>query len=142
MSRLAFFIFLYGAVSIIGFLLTVFWGKFAWARCNAVLHPCWKDRAFVMATGIALFIGGSTVNYAARTYGNAEYGLSMILLRKEAWFIGGGLAVMFLGALVLAWLADLEDHPPMWNYLRAAIGITILWGVIVIIAVPKMPFGG
>jgi hypothetical protein len=134
------FLFLYGATCLIGGFLTTFWARVAWQRCKVIDHFCLKDRAFVLASAIAIVAGGVAVIDGARVFGNAEYGLSSILKRGEAWFIGAGLIISYIGFLKMTWLADLEKHPPKWTWTRSMIGLTILWAVIALLLAPGVPF--
>lgn len=137
------FLFLYGSVTLIGFGLTIFWGKYAYHRAhNCGTTNCFKDRAFILSTAIALISGGVTITDAARTYGNAEFGLSQILERGEGVFIAIGLIVTIIGLVKMVWLADLEVHPPRWTWLRTALGVTILWAVVASLLAPGVPFNG
>lgn len=142
MDRLWLFLFLYGTVALIGVGLTSFWGSFAINRWRALVHPAARDRAFVLSVSIALVAMGLTIYCTARVIGNATYGLSMILRHNsDAWPLGIALGVIICGLLKMVWLADLEDHPPRWIWLRTMIGITMLWGVIAFILLPSVPLG-
>lgn len=134
------FLFLYGASALTGLFLAVFWTRFAISRCRNVSHPCRKDRVFVLSSSIALVSAGMVLIDGARAVGNAEFGLSSILQRDEAYFIAAGLFLAILGFLKMTWLADLEKHPPKWSWLRAMIGVTLLWAVIAFLIAPGVPF--
>lgn len=142
MDRVLIFIFLYGATACSGAVLSFFWTRFAISRGKRMPHPWLKDRTFVLALAIALVSLGLTLIDGARAVGNLEFGLSSILRRDEAWFIGAGLIATLAGMFKMGWLADLEVNPPHWTWLRFMLGLTVLWAVVAILLAPGVPYHG
>lgn len=126
------FVFLYGALLIIGLFLFPFWGWLALKRARRV-QGRWtlgSDRYFMLAASICVLSLGDTFVFAGRTWGNLTYGLSSILRsRWDAVIIGTGLAIVLLGKVMLVWLADLEKEPAVWNWTKWLTGATILWAL-------------
>lgn len=142
MNRLWFFLFLYGTSAFIGAFLCTFWTRVMWNRRGRIVHPWWHDRALVLALAIACVSGGMTVVDFARVIGNAQFGLSPILTRTEGYFIAFGLLIGIIGLFKMTWLADLEEHPPRWTWLRCMVAVTLLWAVLSRILAAHAPFGG
>lgn len=140
--RVWLFIFLYGAVAMSGAFLSFFWAHFAYCRAKLISHPSYKDRTFVLSAAIAMVAIGLALVDGARAIGNIEFGLSAILQRNEAYFIGVGLVFILFGLFKMTWLADLERHPPKWMWTRAMLGMTLLWSVIAALLAPGVPFNG
>jgi hypothetical protein len=126
------FVFLYGALFLVGAFLAPFWFSLAAKRARRVARR-WtlrSDRYFVLALAIGTIALGDTLVFAGRTYGNLVYGLSAILLDGwDAVVIGTGLAIVLLGKGMLVWLADLEKEPAVWTWTRWLTGATIAWAV-------------
>jgi hypothetical protein len=121
------FLFLYGAVSLTAFFLSVFWSRFAAARYNAMTGQIRTDRYFLLSAGIAGMSGGLSFLTAFRTIANVRFGISKALYGWEGWGVGIGLTLM-LGAMVfLVALADLEDDPPLWRWTKWLVIITTVW---------------
>lgn len=133
-TRVWLFLFLYGATAIVGSLLCAWWTKFAIKRFRSITHSWYHDRTFVLSSAIALVSGGVALIDGA-------WGLSAILRRDEAVFIGVGLVLCLVGLLKMVWLVDLEDEPPNWHLLRLMLVMTIFWGVVAAIITPGVPFG-
>jgi hypothetical protein len=139
-ERLFVFVFLYGTVSLIGAFLSFFWARIARQRARSIPHPAIKDRAFVLASSIALSALGLTISHGVRAVGNVQFGLSSILKRSDAYPIGFGLIILIAGMLLQVWLADLQKHPPRWIMVRWMIGLTMLWAIVAALLVPGVPF--
>lgn len=125
------FVFLYGALFLVGLFLAPFWAVIAGKRAKRVAGRwvLWSDRYFVLAAAIATLCAGDVLVFAARTLGNLAYGLSPILRNDlDAWVIGLGLTTVFVGKAMLVWLADLEREPPVWTWSRGAALLTVAWG--------------
>lgn len=141
MDSAGLFVFLYGAPTLVGIFLAAFWAVFAIRRAREITHPWRHDRAFILSAAIAVIATGVVSTFGARAVGNLIYGISPILRHKEAYFIGLGLVLALIGFLLMAWLADLEKHPPKWTWLRAMLGLTALWAAVVAILAPGIPYG-
>lgn len=130
------FVFLYGALFIVGLFLSPFWGVLAAKRAKRVAGR-WtlaSDRYFMLAAAICVLSGGDTFVFGARTTGNLQYGLSPILRSGwDATLIGTGLAIVLVGKVMLVWLADLEKEPALWTWTRWSAVATVAWGVATVV---------
>jgi hypothetical protein len=130
------FIFLYGALSLVGLFLAPFWGFLAVKRAKRIAGR-WtvsSDRYYVLALAICILSVGETLVFGARAVGNLQYGLSGIL--RNPWdgvVIGTGLGLVMVGKMMLVWLADLEREPPVWSWTRYAAVFTVLWGGLAVV---------
>lgn len=131
MTREWLFIFLFGLTSIIGLFLTSFWTRLAYARMREINGHWYHDRASVLALAIASIAGGIVLTNGARVLGSMHHGLIGFLSDgRLATAIGIGMALIVVGFFKMTWLADLEQHPPKWTWLRAMLGFTVLWSVV------------
>ncbi len=134
---------LYGSLLIVGGFLATFWFKFAAKRSAAIEHRWFKDRYLILASGLALWTAGQVILNTGRLIGNVVHGLSSIMLRIEGWFIALGLLLVLGASFFFVWLADLEEHPPRWRYLRGMAIATLAWAAVAAILpqyMPMMPY--
>jgi hypothetical protein len=139
------FLFLFGAVTIASLKLAGFWGWFAYRRCKSVgcASPIIRDRYFVLALAIALDAVGTFAYAGTRVIANIHYGLSRALHGAEGYGVAAGLVAVLASKTMLVWLADLENDPPRWTFLRTLIMATIIWGIATVFisaAIPHMDF--
>ena len=141
MSRAWAFLFLYGALTLVGAFLSFFWAEVALRRWRAIAGrwPWRRDRYFILALAIATSSFGLMLVDAARIVGNMLYGLSPILQKGEAWFIGAGLALLLIGYWKLVWLADLERSPPTFRWTKVGVIATALWLAASLALAPNVP---
>lgn len=126
------FVFLYGALFVMGAFLAPFWFGLARKRAQRI-EGRWTlrtDRYFVLALAIGTMALGDTMVFGGRTYGNLVYGLSSILRDGlDAVIIGTGLAIILLGKGMMVWLADLEKEPAVWTWTKWLTASTIAWAL-------------
>lgn len=129
-------IFLYGAVSLAAFFLAVFWSRFSFRRWQKMVgNGIWHDRYFLLATAIAVNSTGLVILFGSRTVGSIIYGSSAALTGWETLGVMFGLIVTLCSKTMLVWLADLEEDPPVWTWLRWMTIITTGWAVVAILLV-------
>jgi hypothetical protein len=130
------FIFLYGALFLLGLFLTPFWAVLARKRAIRIAGR-WtlrSDRYYVLAMAIAVLCAGDVLVFGARAWGNLTYGLSPILRNgTDAVLIGVGLSTVLVGKAMLVWLADLEREPAIWTWSRWGAIATVAWGAAVVV---------
>ena len=134
------FVFLYGAVTLASLFLTIFWTRFAVKRKRQVpAGKLFRDRYFMLAAGIALDALAWLLITGFRTVANLHYGLSKALHGWEGVGIALGLGAAMLSKVILVWLADIEDEPPVWTWSKWLAVATIVWGIAAAVAIGFMP---
>lgn len=142
MIRAWVFLFLYGALTLVGTFLSIFWARVAVARWRVIgaRWPWHRDRYFILATAVATSSVGLVLVDGGRIAGNLMYGLSPILQRSEAWVIGAGLLLLLAGYWQMVWLADLEREPPNFRWVKVGLAVTTIWAAASLALAPKVPF--
>ena len=135
------FLFLYGITAILGVALGWFWLGVARKRVKVIEHAWHQDLYTLVALGFGLVTAGLGIGHSFRTFGNIHYGLSPILQRNEGVGIGVGMIVVLLGFLVLIYLADIEDHPPKWTWVKVSMVVSVLWVLVVLFIADMVPTG-
>jgi hypothetical protein len=141
MMRALIFLFLYGALTLLGAFLAVFWGMVAKRRWSVIAGRwSWRrDRYFLLASSVAISSTGLVLVDGGRIVGNLLYGLSPILQRAEAWAIGAGLVLLLIGYGKMVVLADLERDPPNFIWAKLGVAVTLAWFVLSCLISPMVP---
>lgn len=141
MSRAWVFLFLYGALTLVGAFLSIFWTRVSFKRLREI-DGRWRwsrDRYFILAAAIAVSSFGLVLVDAGRIVGNILHGLSPILQKAEAYVIGAGLAILLLGYWKMVWLADLERDPPNFKWVKIGGLVTAIWFAASLALAPHIP---
>lgn len=134
-----FFIWAFGSLILQSVFLAPFWWLRAHKRRLSIVYGPMQDRTCILSASIAAVALGSLLVNGGRLYGNLQEGLSAILLHREGFAIGAGLACYLFGFLLMVMLADLEVHPPRWTWTRIGLAVIGVWAVASIFIVQYLP---
>lgn len=124
-----FFIWAFGTLLLMSLLLTPLWILRARARRVSIPHHPLSDRTYLMSSGIAALALGTLFINGGRLYDNLQDGPGAVWRNYAGWSVGFGMMALVFGFMLFVMLADLEEYPPTWTWLRIGLVIVGVWAV-------------